>query len=140
MIRILCLALALSACSKDPGGNVIVRVEQVELALAEDKILPLPGSCASACTMQLLDPNVCVHPNAEFGFHAASDPLTGEILPGYSELVFTYYRRFPALQARLVRDHAMDKLAMTWYSGRTLISYGVPKCPFTARAKSYKGA
>jgi len=140
MRAVLAVLIALGGCATDRGGSVQVREQIVAQELAEDKLLPLPGSCASACTMQLLDPNVCVHPNAEFGFHAATHMLTGEISPEATELVFAYYGNFPKLQARLTRDKAMKRTALTWYSGRTLIGYGVPKCPFTARAKSYKGA
>lgn len=127
----------LSACATDRGGLISVRREAVGTELAISRPLPLPGSCASACTMQLLDPDVCVHPNAEIGFHAAT---TGGIInPAATAEVFTYYGRFPALQARLLRDRAMDKIPITWYRGQTLINYGVPQCPFTVRAKSYKG-
>jgi len=132
--------LILTGCSSDLGGSIAIRSEIVNKELAETKILPLPGRCVSACLMQLLDPDVCVHPNAEFGFHAATLFGTDIIYPEATEVVMTYYVNYPKLLARLKRDHAMEKVELTWYSGRDLIKYGVKKCPFNIRAKSYDGA
>jgi hypothetical protein len=71
----LILALAVIAqgplvVTNDPGGIVATRAARV--ALIGDREVRIEGRCASACTMWLAAPNVCVTSDARLSFHGPS--------------------------------------------------------------------
>jgi hypothetical protein len=66
----------------DRGGRIGYYVDKFSTMKKQDKSVVIDGLCASACTLLLgiLPHNkICITQNASLGFHAASDPESGNI-------------------------------------------------------------
>jgi hypothetical protein len=93
----LILALAVIAqgplvITNDPGGIVATRAARV--ALIGDREVRIEGRCASACTMWLAAPNVCVTPDARLSFHGPSHfglPLPQSDFDFWSRTIAAHY-------------------------------------------------
>jgi hypothetical protein len=108
----------------DGGGFVGERAREI-LNLTDTEVRIL-GLCASACTMYLGLPNVCVSPNARLVFHGPSDygkPLTTERFDHWSEVMARHYPDF-------LRGWWMSTARHGNYtvSGREMIRHGVRSC------------
>jgi hypothetical protein len=86
--------------TNDPGGIVATRAARV--ALIGDREVRIEGRCASACTMWLAAPNVCVAPDARLSFHGPSH--FGLPLPRAD---FNYW-------SRVISNHYPESLAV-WF-------------------------
>lgn len=69
----------------DPGGNVAIRIKQIENLIADGTRVEIRGDCWSSCTLytKLIETDqFCVYPSASLHFHAPwlRDPKTGENL------------------------------------------------------------
>jgi hypothetical protein len=61
------------------GGEVVNEyIIRANLAVLQGKRLRIGGWCASACTAYLGNPNTCVTPSAQFGFHGPSGGTAAE--------------------------------------------------------------
>jgi hypothetical protein len=71
------ICLALTACAQnavirhDPGGLVYQHALKVAKLRDSGEQVKILGLCASACTLHLSLPNICVGKRARFEFHAA---------------------------------------------------------------------
>lgn len=106
----------------DPGGWIGEYL--VEAQITPD--VEILGLCASACTIFLSVPDVCISPGAELGFHSAYDD-DGTLNPSGSQAMLSSYPR--AIRAWVERHHALDSKNLTFMSGREAIALGVPSCP-----------
>lgn len=62
----------------DGGGVVNEYIIRANLAVLQGERLRIDGWCASACTAYLGNPNTCVTPSAQFGFHGPSGGTPAE--------------------------------------------------------------
>lgn len=123
-MRFSLIALLLSACSpqianphvvlQDPGGNVIDRLAQMHTMREEGVGVRIEGICASACTLYLDLPEVCVSPGALLGFHGAQSDVGGLAEAVNLAMAESYpgelRERFKAVYAR--------QADMEWLTGR----------------------
>lgn len=89
----------------------------------------MQGICASACTMYMSVPGMCVDRHADIWFHAASQLHFGGnrvISMAGSHLMMSAYP--PRVQRYLYQRRALESLTFTKVSGATLISLGVNDC------------
>ncbi|MCW5680746.1 MAG: hypothetical protein KF794_10745 [Xanthobacteraceae bacterium] len=84
------------------------------------------GLCQSACTLFLSIRNVCVEPNASFGFHSANDGNGNKSEWGNRHLLSHYN---PKLR-RFVEDNGyLNTFDFHYISGRVIIEkFGYPAC------------
>lgn len=78
--------------TNDPGGVVAYRA--VRVAALGDREVRIEGRCASACTMFLAAPNVCVTPDARLSFHGPSHfgiPLPRADFDYWSRVIANHY-------------------------------------------------
>jgi hypothetical protein len=123
-MRALLAVLLLSACSppianpyvvlKDPGGNLIDRLGQIHVMREEGVEVKIHGVCASACTLYLDMPGVCVSPGALLGFHGAQSDVGG--LAETANLVLANSYR-GELRERFKQIYARQQ-DMAWLTGR----------------------
>lgn len=115
----------------DPGGSVRARHDEIEeINRLGQRVEIRRGTCMSSCTMFLGADNVCVSPQASFGFHGPyrfGEKLSQGEFDQWSRIIASYY---PAA----VRDWYMTKARYKTYtatrlSGAELIRLGVPRCP-----------
>ncbi len=106
----------------DPGGEI--DDYYLEATLAQD--VEILGLCASACTMFLSAPRVCIDPDAELRFHSAYDD-DGKLNAEGSRMMLSTYPR--AIRAWVERHHALDSKKLTFMTGHDAIALGVPSCP-----------
>ncbi len=62
----------------DGGGVVNEYIIRANLAVIRGDRVRIDGWCASACTAYLGNPNTCVTPSAQFGFHGPSGGTASE--------------------------------------------------------------
>lgn len=62
-------AQAVRTIRNDAGGVVNDYVVKANIAILRGDQVRIDGWCASACTAYLGNPNTCVTPSAQFGFH-----------------------------------------------------------------------
>lgn len=114
----------------DPGGSVRDRYNEIkQIDRLGQKIEIRRGSCMSSCTMFLGANNVCVSPEASFGFHGPyrfGAKLSQADFDQWSRVISAHY---PAS----VRDWYMTKArfkthSVTRLSGAELIRHGVQRC------------
>lgn len=100
------ITLVLTACSPNlahraPGNKFIVVFDeggwiesyqkQVEGFIRTGTNVEIRGLCASACTMYLGVPNVCVHPTSELMFHGSIPVLAEETKDEGDETMSQHY-------------------------------------------------
>jgi hypothetical protein len=84
------------------------------------------GLCQSACTLFLSIRNVCVEPNAVFGFHAGNDGK-GNISPSATRHMQNAYN--PKLRRFVIENGYMETFDFHNISGRDMIEkFGYPAC------------
>jgi|GEM_PF-1274644 len=84
------------------------------------------GPCNSACTLFLSIKNVCIEPNAVFGFHAGNDGK-GNISLGATRHMQNAYN--PKLRRFVIENGYMETFAFHTISGRDMIEkFGYPAC------------
>jgi hypothetical protein len=121
------LALAVLAqgplvITNDPGGIVATRAARV--ALIGDREVRIEGRCASACTLYLAAPNVCVTPDAVLGFHGPSHwgfPLPRADFDYWSRVIARHYP--PTLADWFMREGRHSQTMQT-ISGADVVRNG----------------
>lgn len=115
----------------DPGGSVRNRYNEIARINALGQRVEIRnGSCMSSCTMFLGAKNVCVSPQASFGFHGPyrfGQKLSESEFDQWSRVIASHY-------PSAVRNWYMSKARYNTYaparlSGSELIRLGVPRCP-----------
>jgi hypothetical protein len=64
-----CAPVQAKSVQDDPGGNVYDRIVELDDLKAADEVIEIGGYCASACTLYLNAPGVCITKEAIFAFH-----------------------------------------------------------------------
>ena len=115
-LAMLVALLVISGCGatrvirNDPGGRII----DYALKVAKAKSVRIDGWCASACTLYIAHPNVCITRRARLAFHAASHPVaTQYLINQYPQWVDDWIAAQGGLSARLVEmpnRHAMQHM------------------------------
>ena len=67
----------------DRGGLIGDYIAKLMQARTIHARVEIRGKCFSACTLLAAAPDVCVGPEAEFGFHSTSVPSTDGVLLAY---------------------------------------------------------
>ncbi len=145
LLAILTLSLAFSGAAQavelgdDWGGNLIagnggspsydVRFHE---HILDGDLVKIGGICASACTIFLGLPKVCLGPRAMLGFHAANDPTVGSELNAVNNIWLAKHYR-PALAKQfykwLARGAFEPGNRLVWMSaGRMRSLYGYRFC------------
>jgi len=111
--------------TRDLGGRIGARITEIEqLGEAEVRII---GLCASACTMYLALPNVCVAPGARLVFHGPmslrGDPLAPAEALRWSEAMARHY---PAALRQWFMQSA--RFQSQTLRGADMIRMGVRQC------------
>ena len=140
--RALAAALVLSALTSAPahaqeilvvradgGGLLGRRSEKIRALAASGERVELRGTCMSACTMYLSLKNLCIAPDARFGFHGPS--WYGKALPPrqfdyWSKLMARHYRE--PLRSWFMKTGRYQLTGYFQFSGRQLIDLGYPSC------------
>ena len=115
--------------TSDRGGYLAARSDEINRMRAIGQRVELRGTCLSACTMYLSLPNICVAPNAVFGFHGPSksgtplpqrdfDYWSGVMAANYSEPLRSWFMT----EARYMINGYYQM------SGAQLIAMGYPRC------------
>jgi len=99
--------------TNDPGGRV-----GDYLASAYEPGIEIQGFCASACTLALSAPGVCISPDAQLVFHAATVPLGTRII----------YEHYPHAIQNWIEARGGLTTRLLYMTGREAISLGVRRC------------
>ncbi len=116
----------------DPGGNVALRVREVEALRAKGTRVEIRGNyCMSSCTLYLGLANLCISPHTKFGFHGPSSQVYGLALPPeefehWSRVMAAHYPR--KLRGWYLREGRNRIMGFYEISGRELIRMGVRRC------------
>jgi len=110
----------------DGGGIVSKYAEMAQRYALEGRRIEIKGRCASACTLALTTPNVCVHPEAEVAWHQAFTKITHVPLPDVTRDMIA------GLPGKL-RNY-LDGRIQVKYTPETVLHYnelrylGIPSC------------
>jgi hypothetical protein len=114
----------------DPGGSVRARYNEIEeINRLGQRIEIRRGACLSSCTMFLGADNVCVSPQASFGFHGPyrfGQKLTPEEFDQWSKFIASHYP--PAIRHWYMTKARYKTYSPAHISGAELIRLGVQKC------------
>ncbi|MDE0590907.1 hypothetical protein OU789_13300 [Halocynthiibacter sp. C4] len=116
----------------DAGGNLIDRVATIERYRKSDTNVEIrKGYCASACTLFLGLPSVCVEKGARFGFHGPSSAYTGISLPPdkfeyWSRRMALYYP--PRIADWFLKSARFRLVGFHYISGSEMIRQGISEC------------
>lgn len=129
--------LASLGVNHQPFGGYVIHdssgglIEQFDAAVSSlDEPLRIDGRCVSACTMFLGYKQVCVTPNATFGFHAAFDDPRDEVRSRSAEGTAEMESYYPKPLLKLIakrRPHGLTNVLL-WLYGSDLIKMGVRAC------------
>lgn len=92
-----------------------------------ERLLKISGTCASACTLFLAAPNVCVSRATVMWFHAPYDNRNGRIATEYKDWMLNYYP--PQIRGWVKASGALDTIAFKRsLIGEQIISLGFKAC------------
>jgi hypothetical protein len=100
------IALGALVITNDPGGYVVDYAHKAETYKARE--IRIMGTCASACTIYLGNPRVCVGPKARLKFHAASGGRAGEFAN-----IYMFKRYPPGVRAWLLKRGGLTHKVLT---------------------------
>lgn len=117
----------------DPGGSVADMAARVQAASRAGTRVEIggPEPCLSACTMWLGARDVCVHPDAQLGFHGPSSQHYGI---GLSPAAFDHWSRRmadhypPRLRAWFLQTGRHRLVGFHMLTGRQVIAMGARRC------------
>ncbi len=115
--------------SNDRGGLVRQRDTEIRALQQSGQPVQLRGRCLSACTMYLSLPNVCVAPQATFGFHGPSwygDALSPAAFEHWSQVMAGHYRE--PLRSWYLSTARYRINGYYQFSGADLIGMGYASC------------
>lgn len=116
---------------RDPGGSVRDRYNEIQKINAlGQKVEIRNGACMSSCTMLLGVHDVCVTPDAIFGFHGPyrfGSTLTPEEFDQWSRVISSHYPI--AVQNWYMQKARYKTYTASRLSGAELIRLGVNQCP-----------
>ena len=115
--------------NSDRGGVLNQYAQRVSQLSQSGQRVELRGTCYSACTMYLGLRNVCIHPNARFGFHGPSRrgrPLPLQEFDRWSHMMANHYRE--PLRSWFLSTARHQISGYHRLSGAQLISMGYPSC------------
>ena len=114
----------------DRGGIIGVRANEVRWLNNTGRRVEIRGSiCLSSCTMYLGAENVCVNPEASFGFHGPSyygQQLAPEHFEYWSKILASHYP--PAIRKWFMTTARHKRTGYYTVQGIELIQHGVPAC------------
>lgn len=113
----------------DPGGEVGARQQQIRQLRRSGQRVELRGTCLSACTMYLGLRNVCVAPQASFGFHGPQSPFGGmprDVFDHWSQVLSDRFH--PQLQHWFMSTARHAGPGLLTLRGDTLIRMGYAAC------------
>lgn len=113
----------------DIGGLIQRRANKVSQIRATGQRVEILGTCLSSCTMYLGAGNVCISPNARFGFHGPSSygrRLVPQDFERWSNVVASHFK--PELQRWFMTKARYRINGFYRISGRQLIRMGYARC------------
>ena len=114
----------------DRGGIIGVRANEVRRLNNSGRRVEIRGTiCLSSCTMYLGAENVCVNPEASFGFHGSSyygQPLAPEDFEYWSKILASHYP--PAIRKWFMTTARHKRTSYYTIRGNELIQQGVRPC------------
>lgn len=113
----------------DIGGLIQSRATKVQRIRATGQRVEIRGTCLSACTMYLGAGNVCISPQARFGFHGPSSfgrRLYPTDFEKWSNVVASHFK--PELQSWFMRKARYRINGFYRISGSQLIEMGYRSC------------
>jgi hypothetical protein len=113
----------------DHGGLIQRRANKISEIRASGQRVEIRGTCMSACTMYLGAGNVCISPNARFGFHGPSSfgrRLVSQDFERWSNVVASHFK--PELQQWFMTKARYRINGFYRISGRQLIQMGYTSC------------
>lgn len=115
---------------RDPGGLLYGRMRFLSYLERKDIRVHVMGRCVSACTLYLSLDNVCVSPNATFGFHgpSASDAYaTSAQREDDLDIMLDLYPDF--LDEWFLENAAqLIRKDLAWITGTEMIRLGIDNC------------
>ncbi|WP_323764773.1 hypothetical protein [Marinovum sp.] len=113
----------------DIGGLIQSRANKVSQMRATGQRVEILGTCLSSCTMYLGAGNVCISPNARFGFHGPSSygrRLVPQDFERWSNVIASHFK--PELQQWFMTTARHRINGFYRISGRQLIQLGYASC------------
>ncbi|TNF19036.1 MAG: hypothetical protein EP318_16360 [Rhodobacteraceae bacterium] len=113
----------------DHGGLIQSRATKVRRIRSTGQRVEIRGTCLSACTMYLGAGNVCIAPNARFGFHGPSSfgrRLVATDFEKWSNVVASHFK--PELQSWFMSKGRYRINGFYRISGSQLIRMGYRSC------------
>lgn len=113
----------------DRGGYLAKRSDEITHLRAAGRRVEVRGTCLSACTMYLSLPNLCVTPDAVFGFHGPSQngtPLPQRDFDYWSMVMAANYNE--PLRTWFMKKARFNTSGYYQVSGAKLIELGYKRC------------
>lgn len=108
----------------DLGGPVVDRMVEID-ALGSERI-EIRGLCASACTLYLGAPGVCVARSARLIFHAPH--RDGAPMPDAAFWTAVMADHYPPVMARWFLEEVIPAGGDHTLTGREAVAMGAPQC------------
>ncbi|WP_146036514.1 hypothetical protein [Pseudotabrizicola formosa] len=119
----------------DMGGRLDRRQDEIRKLRRSGQAVELRGKCYSACTMYLGLPNVCVSPEATFGFHGPQrlfGQMPRDLFDHWSDVMSHNLR--PPLQRWFMSEARFVGQQVMILPGSALIRMGYTPCRDAGRA------
>lgn len=113
----------------DHGGLIQSRANKIRRIRSIGQRVEIRGTCLSACTMYLGAGNVCIAPQARFGFHGPSSygrRLVSTDFEKWSNVLASHYK--PELQSWFMSNARYRIKGYYYISGEQLIRMGYRSC------------